>query len=152
MEWPTVNEIYLKSRPTPVLNQEVWKVNLKDKTLTRGDWGLEKLKKLVDLKYLTPGKKFNILPPKCLVVEKGFYCAIPNQDDVTLDNYLKRKVYTNDNIYFVSINMGAKKAQTRLLLRANDANPIDATNLSLYKNRLFFINRYDQKIYSLELK
>lgn len=152
MEWPNANEIYLKSRPTPVLNQEVWKVNLKDKTLTRGDWGLKKLEKMVDLKYLTPGKTFNILPPKCLIVDNGFYCAVPNQNEVVLDDYLKRKVYTNDNIYFVLINTETKKAQAKLLWKADESNPIDATNLSLYKDKLLFINRYDQKLYSLEIK
>lgn len=120
MEWLTVNEIYLKSRPTPVLNQEIWKVNLKDRTITRS----------------TAPISF-----KCF----NSYCAKPtNQvvDNLFLDNYFKRKIYTNDSIYFGS----------KLLLRADEQNPIDATNLSLYKDKLLFINRYDQKLYSLELK
>ncbi|MEK7114852.1 MAG: hypothetical protein AAB847_00620 [Patescibacteria group bacterium] len=152
ISWPFADEIYLTEKPSSVYNATSWKVNLKDKTLTRGDWGLKKIADMVNLEYLIPGKKFNILPSKCLLVEKGFYCAVPSQEDVTLDDYLKRKVYTNDDIYFVSVDTEKKKAQAKLLLRANDNNPIDAINLALYKDKLLFINRYDQKLYSLELK
>ncbi len=120
IEWPNINEVYLKSRLTSVLNQEVWKVNLKDKTITRS----------------TATSSF-----KCF----NFYCAKPtNQviDNLFLDNYFKRKVYTNDSFYF-----GAK-----LILRADEGSPIDAIGLTLYKDKLLFINRYDQKLYSLDLK
>lgn len=127
MEWPTVNEIYLKSKSAGNYNSELWGVNLKEKNITR---------------LATPKLSKNILPPKCLNTEKGAYCAIPSKTEITLDNYLKRKIYTNDNIYF------GKK----LLWRADEQNPIDAVNLSLYKNKLLFINRYDQKVYSLDLK
>ncbi len=162
ISWPFADEIYLN-------RESSWKVNLKDKTLiqvpniiwSKAGWGIDldnlsivdkARKKLVDLEYLIPGKEFNILPPKCLVAENGFYCAVPNQDEVTLDDYLKRKVYTNDNFYFVSINTETKKTQVKLLLRADDNNPVDATNLALYKDKLLFINRFDQRLYSLELK
>jgi|SRR3989344_3949788 len=149
--WPVANEIYLTEKPTEAYNAASWKFNIKDKTLTRGVFD-RFWEKLINLQYLTPGRDFNILPPKCLVVEKGFYCAIPNNSEVTLNNYLKRKVYTNDDIYFVSVDIEKKKAQAKLLLGASETNPIDAINLSLYKDKLLFINRYDQRLYSLETK
>jgi hypothetical protein len=92
---------------------------------------------------------FITLPDKCFISEPKVYCAVPNDIPVktTLpDDYLKKAVYFRDNFYQVDID---QNSMTEIFTETEPA--IDATHLNLIDNKLFFINRYDNKLYSIEL-
>lgn len=178
IDWPAPETIYLTSKPTSAAAGSVWRYDLKSKILTplvtdepapaiiwsAAGWGL-KLNtaslidlnggELINLSAVTPGQSFITLPGKCAAAAPGLYCAVPQDlppETVLPDDYLKRKLYTSDRIYFVGVDREGKTAQARLLLPENDDAPIDAVQLSAIENTLFFINRYDQKLYRLEIK
>ncbi|MCX6702702.1 MAG: hypothetical protein NTW60_02450, partial [Candidatus Wolfebacteria bacterium] len=79
------------------------------------------------------------------------YCALPQSYNTQLapilpDDYLKRAVYFNDFIYKIGL-----EDSSFTVLYADSTNPIDAYDLKFSGSRLFFINRYNDKLYSLDL-
>lgn len=107
---------------------------------------------------------FVTLPSKCAfgtpLVASGtmnpsspIYCAVPSDQNTLssarLPDEYDQKIYFSDDDFY-SINTG-----TGLLNRifsASAANQtIDATDLKVFNNILFFINRYDQKVYAIAL-
>ena len=62
------------------------------------------------------------------------------------DDYLKRKVYFDDYIYEID-----RQSNDLQLIYADAQKAIDAYDLTAAGNEIFFINRYDDRIYSLEL-
>ncbi len=62
------------------------------------------------------------------------------------DDYLKRAVYFKDFIYQIDVSKNS-------FLEVFSASElvIDAVNLRISSNKLLFINRYDSRLYSLEL-
>ncbi len=93
---------------------------------------------------------FVTLPEKCVIAQKQIFCAVPQNipDGTRLpDDYYKKAVYFQDNIYRFDLTSGGI---TTLL--ENNSTPIDAMQLSIKDGKeLFFINRYDSKLYSLPL-
>ncbi len=91
------------------------------------------------------------LPP-APVVKKFLYCAVP-QDSQKLsmsklpDSYQKRALFTVDNFYKINVDDGSI-AQ----ISADQNYALDATNLLIANQTLFFVNRYDQKLYAISLK
>ena len=76
------------------------------------------------------------------------YCAIP-QDTSKLngaklpDDYEKMSLFTQDNFYKIHTDTGATEnffLPTQIL---------DASKLKMFNNILFFVNRYDQKLYAI---
>lgn len=97
---------------------------------------------------------FITLPNKCLFDEKILYCAVPHEIPVGAklpDDYLKRKVYFLDSLY--RIDLSDPTPLNWLFTEIFDGLqfPIDAVNLKIKDGSLVFVNRYDQKIYSLNL-
>lgn len=97
------------------------------------------------------GKKlpFVTLPEKCLLEKDAAYCFVPKEisDEWRLpDDYLQKAFYSNDLLYRIPTGEG----EVRLLLDANQNN-IDAINPQRFENKLIFINRYDNKLYSFDL-
>ena len=177
IDWPFANEIYLSARPTANTDTEIWKFDLKSKTLTKflenesslavkwGDnWGLKlntssvidkNGKLLFNLSSVIPQGLVLTLDKKCAVNSSQIYCALPNsfpESGLWPDDYLKKKVYTNDNIYQIDIDIANRTAKTKVLWLADEKNPIDGFNLLLQGERLLFINRYEQKLHSLRTK
>jgi len=79
-------------------------------------------------------------------------CAVPRDsaalESVILpDAYRKRAVFTTDDFYEIDLATGA----TRTVL-ADPGQSLDATKVTVSGDMLYFINRYDQKLYSLTLK
>ncbi len=68
------------------------------------------------------------------------------KEPVLPDDYLKRAVYSNDFIYELDLEKNAL-----LPVFEENKQPIDAINFELLGNKLFFINRYDNRLYQLEL-
>ena len=97
------------------------------------------------------------LPQKCSFEATKVYCAVPlNQSDVSsndFDRYLKRLINFNDVIYLVSLaNLSGN--QTHLIaINVFDFTdqPADLWHLESRNGKLIFINRWDNKLYSLEL-
>lgn len=92
---------------------------------------------------------FVTLPDKCLISDPKIYCAIPKSiptKTVLPDDYLKRAVYFRDALYQIDIS---KNSLSEIF--AEDEPAIDAVRLNLLDNKLFFINRYDNRLYSLEI-
>ncbi len=90
---------------------------------------------------------FMTLANKCLISQPKIYCAIPKNipPRTTLpDDYLKRAVYFDDIFYQIDINQNSFTE-----IPTASQSVIDAVNLKFVGNRLFFINRYDNKVYSL---
>ena len=93
------------------------------------------------------------LPEKCFMNASKIYCAIMQNYSNTLpkpilpDDYLKKAFYSRDKIYAIDIADNSSE-----LVLSDELPPaIDAVNLSLNGNNLFFINRYDNRVYNLEL-
>lgn len=78
------------------------------------------------------------------------YCAIP-RDQNTLgvarlpDEYDQKVVFTSDDIYKISTVDGSS---SDLL----SGQTIDTTDLKVFNHILFFVNRYDQKLYAITLQ
>lgn len=107
---------------------------------------------------------FATLPSKCtfgpLVVASGtanpstiMYCAVPHDQDTFSiarlpDEYDQSKYFTDDDFYRVDATAGSlNQIFSFSLVNQN----IDAMRMKVLNNILFFINRYDQKVYALAL-
>lgn len=110
-------------------------------------------------------KKFSFLtlPLKC-VFEKNnqqnqntstinnfyIFCAVPQDqnllnDKLVIDDYLTYDIYTEDNFYKIDVNQ-------QLINNIPIENQLfDAINLKVFNNKLFFINRFDKNLYSIDL-
>lgn len=80
----------------------------------------------------------------------AFYCGIPQDQNVLAgqalpDAYDQMALFTTDSFFKVRADNGA----TQNLYTPPIA--VDATNLHVFNNILFMINRYDQKLYALSL-
>jgi hypothetical protein len=104
---------------------------------------------------------FLTLPSKCVFSTPAnatdtsniFYCATPDDQStfaiVRLPDEYDQKVYfSNDDFYRIDPGTGA--LDRIFSFSAANLN-LDATQLKVFNNVLFFINRYDQKIYALAL-
>ena len=94
---------------------------------------------------------FITLPEKCTIGDTNLYCAAPvNITDKILlpDDYLKKKFYSDDVIYEYALD----KKSIRTIFRLSQDSAIDAINLKIIGDKLFFINRYDNYVYSIDLE
>lgn len=176
LQWPQKDSIYLTQKPSAEVVSDLWKLDIKTKTLKKilserglivqwapfGDRALEftttegrehKLSLIDSNGNRLKEFKFVTLPDKCVMTTASqMYCAIPRDQEalthMTLpDDYLKRSEYVKDGIYQIDI----EKDSIRGIFE--DENPdIDATNLTIMGDKLLFINRYDRKLYSLNLQ
>lgn len=174
LEWLTSDKILLVSNPSALIRGEIWEVNIKKKTfrlLTDGDglainWskdGALGLRFIVNQKreislnlidaegIIKADLDFSTLADKCLMSLSKIYCAIPKnyssvKKPILPDEYLKRAVYSDDAVYEIDLTENSSKKIIDENLAA-----IDAVSFSLSGNRLFFINRYDNKLYGFNL-
>ncbi len=170
MMWRNKDEILLSQKPTRLANGETWVINMAKKTLnklTRGATALmEAWSDDLGLKLATTEQKLKLLlihssgaelstlpfvtiPSKCAFQDATLYCAVPTVLPVRAnlpDDYLKEKIYTLDQI--ISFNTDTREGAVLF----DGSLPIDATNLSVQDKQLLFKNKYDEKVYSVELK
>lgn len=114
---------------------------------------------LYDLSLLT-------LPSKCVFGEKEslqdeasvaqketvLYCAVPRDGSalarsILPDDYQKRAIFTIDGFHEIRLSDG-----TRTTLFDDQSKTVDAEKLKVFNNTLFFINRFDQKLYAISLE
>lgn len=179
LNWILPETVILAPKPSAFSDSSVWSVDIKNKTFkplslidlsgliinwsidgrTDGKFGLqfnsgkegsknslilinEKGEKKANLDFLT-------LPNKCFFSEPKIYCAIPleiSNSAVLPDDYLKKAVYFRDFIYQIDIE---KNSFSEIFSAVEPV--IDAVNLRILDNKLLFINRYDGRLYGLEL-
>ncbi len=103
---------------------------------------------------------FLTLPSKCVFSpatgasssEAYLYCGVPtDQTGFTSaqlpDAYNMMGLFTSDQIESINASSGDIN-----ILRADAPPHIDATDMKVFNNILFFVNRYDQKLYALTLQ
>jgi len=177
LNWISQNKITLVPKPSAFYPASIWAVDVVKKTLSRltseenglnglivnwssdGKIGLQfsssmegrsRILNLInDQGEIMANFEFVTLPEKCFVSDPKIYCAIPQSipDKSALpDDYLKNAVYFVDSLYQIDITSNSFER-----IFDGSASAIDATRLNLFDNKLFFINRYDNKLYSLEL-
>ncbi len=171
--WTRPGEIFfLVSASTADYPSSLWSVNLRDKTLRplikdepglafnwslNGNFGLKLISfqrvpkiSLVDgLGNVQSDFSFITLPEKCVFDKDKVYCAVPRfiKDGLVLpDDYYKKSVYFQDDLYAIDLSTGA----AALVLSGNEML-FDARHLAINNGKLYFLNRYDDKLYSLAL-
>jgi hypothetical protein len=92
------------------------------------------------------------LPDRQAGAPTALFCAVPRDTAVLRntplpDAYYKKSHFTSDVFYEINLGSGA----TRTLFD-DPAKSLDATQLAVSDNVLYFINRYDRKLYSLSIK
>ncbi|MDI6821038.1 MAG: hypothetical protein QMD65_02545, partial [Patescibacteria group bacterium] len=97
---------------------------------------------------------FTTLPEKCTfqAKNKNIYCFVPEEIPahyILPDDYLMKRFYSIDDLFVVD----AKTEETYKVLSSGNEiiSPIDAKNPQFLNNSLYFINRYDNFLYKLEL-
>ena len=178
--WIAPRKILISSPPSGQAENQIWVLDLEDNTLGLAasgkglmtqwspDGALGLLSEAIGERTLqlrlidNSGAvmaniiSFVTLPEKCLISDPQIYCAIPKRynsitSPIMPDDYLKRAVYSIDK--FSLINFSAEEQTSNTTLIFNEEEPaIDAIHLSFFENKLIFINRYDDRIYSLELQ
>lgn len=106
---------------------------------------------------------FLTLPSKCIFEENNIpnqtstnaglflICAVPRDQDglknrYITDDYLSYELYTEDDIYKIDLNNGRMK-----VIFDDQTKNFDMDKLQMIDNRIFFINRFDKKLYSIKL-
>lgn len=174
LEWLSADKILLVPKPSYKFTGQIWSINIKGLVLSLiaegpgliinwaddGKSGIKSVSlnkkspemSLIDDKgAMKASLDFKTTPDKCLTKQTKIYCAIPQGHNALVDpslpdDYLKRAVYFRDSIYVIDMVSNSYN-------QVFDGNEpvIDATHLSLVGNALLFINRYDNRLYKLEL-
>lgn len=176
IQWPQKDILYMLQRPSADYVSDMWRVDIKTKGLKKiasarglmvkwAPFGTRALKftttegrahklALIDDQGVEQAVvQFVTLPNKCVMTSATqMYCAIPRDQGalakLTLpDDYLKRDVYFQDGIYQIDIANNGIRA-----IYEGEEPAIDAINLTVLEDRIIFINRYDRKLYSLNLQ
>lgn len=79
----------------------------------------------------------------------ALYCGIPRSSSGFSsahlpDDYNTMALFTSDDIYKINTATGAEQ-----ILWSDATQNMDVSDMKLFNNALFFINRYDQKLYGL---
>lgn len=174
LDWISAQKIILVPKPSAFYSASAWMVDVQKKTInplmnavnglmigwsSDGEIGLEFSVQsagqkgnlnLIDNQGLPEGNlNFVTFPDKCFISEPLMYCAVPEDmpsGAVLPDDYLKRAIYFKDSFYQIDTEQNSITE----ILAATDPF-FDAVNLALTDGKLFFINRYDNNLYSLEL-
>lgn len=178
LEWPSPDLIYLSERPSIKYPTSLWSYNLKTKTINtviREEKGLitkwfndknalkfsDGLLKIIDNdNQFLALVNFITLPSKCAIdpQTEEMFCAAPEISQLSRnitnnlpDNYLKKQIHFDDLLYLVPLTE-LESGQSNLTLRLPLIDlSADADHLELVENNLYFIDRYDKKLYKLEL-
>ncbi len=174
LDWISQNKITLVPRPSAFYSASIWAVDAVKKTLNQltaekngliinwssdGKIGLQfsssmegrnRILNLIDGQgEIKANLEFVTLPEKCFVSDPKIYCAIPEDipDKSALpDAYLKNAIYSVDSFYQIDMVNNSFE-----LIFDGSVSAIDAVNLKFTDGKLFFVNKYDNKLYVLEL-
>ncbi|MBI2514803.1 hypothetical protein HYV91_01265 [Candidatus Wolfebacteria bacterium] len=173
--WLDPQKIFLISPPSYQYESQAWSLDIKKGTLSRIDsgnglmlnWSAD-AKIAIDFKTKNNGRvaeaklidkdgkhlanlDFSTLPTKCFVSQPQIYCGLPQfyslpQEPLLPDDYLKKAVYSRDFIYLID----TEKNSIEPIFTSLEPT-VDLWHLSKIENQLFFVNRYDNKLYGLSL-
>lgn len=175
-QWVTNQGVYLTTKPSYLVDGSTFSLNTTNGTLTKLFGGIPGLTTLASSNgnlvlygaSLNIGPKLNVfniknhtsfdldiygLPEKCVWSNDNInaYCAIPNTIIGTQypDYWYQGLISFEDR--FIKINTQTKETTT--FANSSNETPIDATNLFLSdkENSLFFINKKDGMLWSLDL-
>jgi hypothetical protein len=174
LSWVTPSEVIAIDRPTTKYISNAWLINLSTKKINKvvsgnglminqkGSWRLTSAFNKKDggifnlinseINKIVVNFDFKTLASKCVINQNIFYCAIPNQipSNTSLpDDYLNREFISNDVIKSFTIDDDNQSIKTSSLYNGSDN--IDAIDLKIIDNKLYFINRFNRKLYSLTL-
>lgn len=102
------------------------------------------------LTYDSARLPFLSLPSKCAFAEQLLYCAVPKNFPARAalpDDYLKAKFFTQDSVVAYTVATGEIKT-----ILGSAIGIFDADRLIVRGKQLLFKNRYDEKLYAVELK
>ena len=101
--------------------------------------------------------KFSTLPTKCAFASEMIaasttpilFCAVPRDQDAFSfahipDDYNQMSLYTSDDVYLINLVSGAIGTTW-----SDQSQNLDVSDVKFFNNTLFFINRYDQKLYGM---
>lgn len=172
IKWLSLEKILLMPAPSVDYISEIWQVDIKNKTIkpflsnkglivkwsVESDLGLQlnsrnQLNLIDNNGNIKANIEISSLPDKCVLTDHKIYCAVMQNyldilpKPVLPDDYLKKAFYSRDKIYAISMTDNSSE-----MILSDELPPaVDAVNLSIAGNNLLFINRYDNKVYSLEL-
>jgi hypothetical protein len=176
-QWVTEQSIYMTTKPSYLVDGSVFSLNISNGTLTKlfgGVTGLTTLanKDSTNILYgasMDIGPRLNVfniknhtsidldkygLPEKCIWSNDNInvYCAIPSRivGNQYPDFWYQGLISFDD--FFVKINTETKSVST-LANSVEEGTPVDGINLFLSKkeDKLFFINKKDYTLWSLDL-
>ncbi len=173
LSWLKDNFILLSDEPSVANLGYLYSFDIKNKTLKtiiNGEYGLginwssagnlgikinsiersPRLSLVDDSAKLIANFTFLTIPEKCIIASPKIYCGVPKniKSGIILpDDYYKNKEYFIDDIWELDLPTG----QTTKLFDGNEV-AIDAYDLKVKDNSLLFINKYDNKVYSLLLQ
>lgn len=177
LRWPNQNQIILSDRPSAVILGATWQVDIKKATINSLasdandsviQWskrGTEGIRYIIDQNQnpsisiidnsgnVTNQLDIITFPDKCAFAENDLFCSTPNSlgtgslQDI-LDTYLQKNAYFEDALYHLKRTAEGNYATQKITAYGR---PIDAVHLTPENDKVFFINRLDQKLYSLDL-
>lgn len=170
LSWPQEDTLYFADRPSASYPGSLWSFHIKNRTMERlirdarglmvrwannGTTGLSLYVNEQTIPFFEfidgSGRvviraPFATLPQKC-ALEEAIICAVPQKPLQNLpDSYLKREAYSEDALF--AWNPITGKLQE---LFGQDEGIIDAEMLQVANGKLYFLNRYDRRIYEFEL-
>lgn len=170
LAWNSAQEIAVLPLPGARFNANALFVNLANKTVRTKDAGvmLEQGPSSMGLRLMpsngAPAElrfvrnaegfeqplPFLTLPSKCVFfAAEAIFCAVPLEFPnraVLPDDYLKEKFFTQDSLIKYTIATGNMKTMLDSTLAT-----IDAEHLNIRGKQMLFKNRYDEKLYAVEL-
>ena len=168
MDWLRPDEIIFTDKPSSLVMGSAWRLNLSklnfDEIVPPGNGLIIKwLKDDLGLKFQNQKSSlinwagqvindfpFMILPDKCVLKSNSLYCFLftPTSPKTNWpDDYLQKSIYTNDGFYKFDLNN--LTAPELVFDPTTEGKIIDAANLKTLGNKILFINRYDNLLYSL---
>lgn len=171
------NQLLIKELGTMSWNSRVWQLDLKTLSFNsiispaRGLVFGTSLDKSLFFVYSGSGLNFFIIDNKLRSYPEVIFISLPSKCDraanssSTLvlcfspqdvpggnsfpDDYLKRGFFSVDNLY--SFSAGSGDVNTVLISNKNGLPAIDAKNPQSSGGKLYFVNRYDDSLYSLAI-
>lgn len=170
LSWVTSDTIFISEKPSARVPGSLWQYTVSTKRLEplmleeNGLWIKWDKSTGYGIKFSSaPNKQLTVVntkgtpitesllltfPDKCVTTADTLYCAVPKTSlagkDLP-DDYLKHLFYTNDAIYKVDL----KKGFTDRIF--SSFTTLDAVNLKIIENRLYFINRYNNQLYQINI-
>ncbi len=178
LSWNQSNKIYIETKPSIIYAGSSWIVDSTKKTIQPVATNLQGLISSwsqageVGVRFTSSitGKSNRLalidssgteqatlpivsLPQKCLVEKTTIYCAVPANNILATkspEDYLQQKTSTNDKILKLDITNSASITQQEILPAQPTA--LDIWGVQKNGNTLYFINRTDGYLYSLNLQ